>query len=59
MKNTLDEIDGSVYVAEEKISKLKDTAVQTIQTEMRREKSLEKVQSISECGTASQGPTRM
>lgn len=38
MKNTLDEIDGSVHVAEEKISKLKDTAVQTIQTETQRKK---------------------
>lgn len=42
MKTTLDEIDGSVHVTEEKISKLKNTAVQTIQTETQREKSLKK-----------------
>lgn len=40
MKNTLAEIDGSVHIAEEKMSELEDTAVQTIQTQ--REKSLKK-----------------
>lgn len=41
MKNTPDEMNGSVDVAEEKMGELKDIATKTIQTET--EKSLKKI----------------